>query len=31
VLQLTSGTDTALFCGLLVHLAEHGALDQRAN
>ena len=30
VLQLASGTDTALFCGLLVHLAERGALDQRA-
>src|SRR5262245_26368005 len=30
VLQLAGGTDTALFCGLLVHLADHGALDQRA-
>src|SRR5262249_27027903 len=29
VLQVASGSDTALFCGLLVHLAEHGALDQR--
>src|SRR5260370_42391921 len=27
-LGLAPGTDTALFCGLLVHLAEHGALDQ---
>ena len=27
-LALTPGSDTALFCGLLVHLAETGALDQ---
>jgi assimilatory nitrate reductase catalytic subunit len=27
-LGLKPGTDTALFCGLLVHLAESGALDQ---
>src|SRR6516225_5249604 len=27
-LPLAPGTDTALFCGLLVHLAERGALDQ---
>jgi assimilatory nitrate reductase catalytic subunit len=26
-LGLRPGTDTALFCGLLVHLADHGALD----
>ena len=26
-LPLAPGTDTALFCGLLVHLAERGALD----
>ena len=26
-LPIAPGTDTALFCGLLVHLAEHGALD----
>jgi assimilatory nitrate reductase catalytic subunit len=26
-LGLAPGTDTALFCGLLVHLAERGALD----
>ena len=26
-LPIEPGTDTALFCGLLVHLAEHGALD----
>jgi assimilatory nitrate reductase catalytic subunit len=29
VLQLDPGTDTALFCGLLVHLAEHDLLDRR--
>jgi assimilatory nitrate reductase catalytic subunit len=28
-LGLKPGTDTALFCGLLVHLAENGALDHR--
>src|ERR1700716_3077854 len=28
-LGLKPGTDTALFCGLLVHLAENGALDRR--
>src|SRR5258708_12703 len=27
-LGLKPGTDTALFCGLLVHLADSGALDQ---
>jgi assimilatory nitrate reductase catalytic subunit len=27
-LGLKAGSDTALFCGLLVHLAEHGALDR---
>src|SRR6516162_5729528 len=27
VLQLASGSDSALFCGLLVHLAEQDALD----
>ncbi|HEY6259890.1 MAG TPA: nitrate reductase [Xanthobacteraceae bacterium] len=27
-LPIAPGTDTALFCGLLVHLAEHGALDK---
>jgi assimilatory nitrate reductase catalytic subunit len=27
-LGLKPGTDTALFCGLLVHLADHGALDR---
>ncbi len=27
-LPIAPGTDTALFCGLLVHLAEIGALDQ---
>ncbi|MBI5263747.1 MAG: molybdopterin-dependent oxidoreductase [Bradyrhizobium sp.] len=27
-LGLTPGTDTALFCGLLVHLVDSGALDQ---
>jgi assimilatory nitrate reductase catalytic subunit len=27
-LGLKPGSDTALFCGLLVHLAEHGALDR---
>src|SRR5450755_1819424 len=26
-LPIAPGTDTTLFCGLLVHLAEHGALD----
>jgi assimilatory nitrate reductase catalytic subunit len=26
-LPIAPGTDTALFCGLLVHLADHGALD----
>jgi assimilatory nitrate reductase catalytic subunit len=26
-LPIAPGTDTVLFCGLLVHLAEHGALD----
>src|ERR1700726_2018583 len=26
-LPISPGTDTALFCGLLVHLAERGALD----
>jgi assimilatory nitrate reductase catalytic subunit len=26
-LPIAPGSDTALFCGLLVHLAEHGALD----
>ncbi|MDQ8728919.1 nitrate reductase [Bradyrhizobium sp. LHD-71] len=26
-LGLKPGSDTALFCGLLVHLADHGALD----
>src|SRR5580704_16860067 len=26
-LSIAPGTDTALFCGLLVHLAERGALD----
>ena len=26
-LPIAPGMDTALFCGLLVHLAEHGALD----
>jgi assimilatory nitrate reductase catalytic subunit len=26
-LPIAPGTDTALFCGLLAHLAEHGALD----
>ncbi len=26
-LPIAPGTDAALFCGLLVHLAEHGALD----
>src|SRR5215475_644758 len=30
VLQVTSGSDSALFCGLLVHLAEAGALDRVA-
>jgi assimilatory nitrate reductase catalytic subunit len=28
-LGLKPGTDTALFCGLLVHLAENGALDRQ--
>jgi assimilatory nitrate reductase catalytic subunit len=28
-LGLKPGTDTALFCGLLVHLAENGALDHQ--
>jgi len=28
VLQVRGGTDTTLFCGLLVDLAEHDALDQ---
>ncbi len=28
VLQIRGGTDTALFCGLLLDLARHGALDQ---
>ena len=28
-LGLKPGSDTALFCGLLVHLAGHGALDRR--
>jgi assimilatory nitrate reductase catalytic subunit len=27
-LSIAPGTDTALFCGLLVHLAEHGAIDR---
>ena len=27
-LGLKPGTDTALFCGLLVHLADHGVLDR---
>jgi assimilatory nitrate reductase catalytic subunit len=27
-LPIAPGTDTVLFCGLLVHLAEHGALDR---
>ncbi|MGE0037885.1 MAG: molybdopterin-dependent oxidoreductase, partial [Xanthobacteraceae bacterium] len=27
LLPIAPGTDTALFCGLLVHLAERGALD----
>jgi len=27
VLQIAPGSDTALFCGLLVHLADHLALD----
>ena len=27
-LPIAPGTDTALFCGLLVYLAEHGALDR---
>src|SRR5450432_3010871 len=27
-LPIAPGTDTTLFCGLLVHLAEHGALDR---
>src|SRR5258708_5974932 len=27
-LPIAPGTDTALFCGLLVHLAEHGATDE---
>src|SRR5205807_7424030 len=27
-LSIAPGTDTALFCGLLVALAEHGAIDQ---
>src|SRR3979490_527276 len=27
-LPIAPGTDTVLFCGLLVHLAERGALDQ---
>ncbi|HLJ01536.1 MAG TPA: molybdopterin-dependent oxidoreductase [Bradyrhizobium sp.] len=27
-LGLKGGTDTALFCGLLVHLADHAALDR---
>lgn len=27
-LGLKPGSDTALFCGLLVHLADHGALDR---
>jgi assimilatory nitrate reductase catalytic subunit len=26
-LPIAPGSDTALFCGLLVHLADHGALD----
>src|SRR5262249_3232033 len=30
VLQIRGGTDTALFCGLLVHLAEGNALDHPA-
>ena len=30
VLQLASGSDSALFCGLLVHLAEQDALDRLA-
>jgi assimilatory nitrate reductase catalytic subunit len=29
LLQITGGTDTALFCGLLVHLADRDALDRR--
>src|SRR5262245_28381687 len=29
VLQIAGGTDTVLFCGLLVHLADHGSLDHR--
>ena len=28
LLPIAPGTDTALFCGLLVHLAERGALDR---
>jgi assimilatory nitrate reductase catalytic subunit len=28
-LGVRPGTDTALFCGLLVHLDDHGALDQQ--
>jgi anaerobic selenocysteine-containing dehydrogenase len=27
--EMEPGTDTALFSGLLVHLADHGALDPR--
>src|SRR5436190_17114372 len=27
-LPIAPGIDTALFCGLLVHLAEHGAVDE---
>jgi assimilatory nitrate reductase catalytic subunit len=27
-LAVAPGSDTALFCGLLVHLADHGALDR---
>ena len=30
-LPIAPGTDTALFCGLLVHLADHGALDCRLH
>jgi assimilatory nitrate reductase catalytic subunit len=29
VLQIAHGTDTALFCGLLVHLADRDLLDRR--
>ena len=30
-LPIAPGMDTALFCGLLVHLAEHGALDDATS